>query len=124
MIFVKNSHFVWDPSRQRKLRKKLGHLIKSNKDTLDDMLEEHLEQVQSLLLEQKSEFDEETDDMSSRTDEGPQTVEARTSRIRSVSHTSRLSDASDILRSPRLPQIGLFTVSSPRSPRSPMKRTF
>lgn len=53
MIFVKNSHFVWNPSRQRKMRKKLGNLIQSPKDGLDDMLEQHLEEVQNLLLEKK-----------------------------------------------------------------------
>ena len=47
MIFVKNSHFVWNPSRQRKMRKKLGNLIQSPKDGLDDMLEQHLEEGNS-----------------------------------------------------------------------------
>ncbi|KAH9878770.1 hypothetical protein IAQ61_002044 [Plenodomus lingam] len=52
-IFVKNSHYVWDPSRQRKVRRKLGNLVRSSKDTLDDMLEEHLEEIKTLLLEKR-----------------------------------------------------------------------
>jgi histone deacetylase 6 len=67
-IFVKNSHYVWDPARQRKLRRKLGNLVKSPQDSLDTMLEEHLKEVQDLLLEKKSEY-EEMNDVSSRTDD-------------------------------------------------------
>ncbi|KAI4693834.1 uncharacterized protein J4E84_002410 [Alternaria hordeiaustralica] len=120
MIFVKNSHFVWNPSRQRKMRKKLGNLIQSPKDSLDDMLEQHLDEVQSLLLEKKSEF-EEMNDISSRTDEGPQNTAAglRSPPVASASHTSRRFEqeaASNLLKSPKMPQMGLFSASSPRSP--------
>ncbi|KAI4631312.1 hypothetical protein J4E83_002843 [Alternaria metachromatica] len=120
MIFVKNSHFVWNPSRQRKMRKKLGNLIQSPKDSLDDMLEQHLDEVQSLLLEKKSEF-EEMNDISSRTDEGPQNTVAglRSPPVASASHTSRRFEqeaASNLLKSPKMPQMGLFSASSPRSP--------
>ncbi|KAI4946549.1 hypothetical protein J4E91_007237 [Alternaria rosae] len=120
LIFVKNSHFVWNPSRQRKMRKKLGNLIQSPKDSLDDMLEQHLEEVQNLLLEKKSEF-EEMNDISSRTDEGPQNMAAglRSPPIANASHTSRRFEqeaAANLLKSPKMPQMGLFSASSPRSP--------
>jgi histone deacetylase 6 len=117
------------------MRKKLGHLIQSPKDTLDDMLEHHLDEVQALLLKKKSEY-EEMNDSSSRTDDGPQTVakELRSPPIPSSSHTpkqlergSRQESVNNLLKSPRLPQMGLFSTASsmsPKSPRSPMKRTF
>lgn len=127
MIFVKNSHFVWDPTRQRRLRKKLGNLIKSPKNTLDDMLEEHLEEVTNLLLEKKSEFEEQTD-LSSRTDEG---IQAVVTGLKSPPFGKyfepgfRQESASLMHSSPRLPAVGLFGVpsTSPRSPRSPSKRS-
>jgi histone deacetylase 6 len=131
MIFVKNSHFVWDPTRQRKLRKKLGNLVKSPKDTLDDMLEQHIEEVQALLLEKKSDF-EEMNDLSSRTDEGPQTMATglRSPPLPSGAHTpkhfergARQESGTNLLKSPRMPPVGMFGVS-PKSPRSPIKRMF
>jgi histone deacetylase 6 len=129
MIFVKNSHFVWAPTRQRKLRKKLGRLVRSPKDTLDDMLEEHIKEVQTLLSEKKSEF-QDSEDLSSRTDEGPQTMVTglRSPPPPSGSHTPKRFEPgagpSELLRSPRGPTLGYFSVSSPRSPRSPVKKTF
>ena len=133
-IFVKNSHFVWDPTRQRKLRKKLGNLVQSPKDTLDDMLEEHLEEVQNLLLQKKSEF-EETNGLSSQTDEAQQMAMGglRSPPLPSGAHTPKQSalglregSVPQSMRSPKMPALGYFSVSSasPRSPRSPMKRTF
>lgn len=131
MIFVRNGHFVWDPSRQRKLRKKLGNLIRSPVDTLDDMLEQHLEEVQELLLEKKSEFDE-MNDISSRTDEGPQTTSMglQSSPLPNAPYNSKrfepgaLQDnAMNALKSPKMPAVGLFAVSPKTSgTRSPMKR--
>jgi histone deacetylase 6 len=125
MIFVKNSHFVWDPSRVRKMRKKLGNLVKSPKDTLDDMLEEHLPEVQTLLTEKKNEW-EETNDLSSRTDEGPQSG-LRSPPLPSGMHTprngTRGESMSNALRN-ALPQMGMFGVSSPKGPRSPVKRPY
>jgi len=126
MIFVKNSHFVWNPSRQRKMRKKLGNLIQSPKDGLDDMLEQHLEEVQNLLLEKKGEFDE-MNDLSSRTDEGPQHMAKglRSPPLPSASQTPKRFDPGNrqegaILKSPKMPQMGLFSASP--GPRSPIKR--
>jgi histone deacetylase 6 len=126
-IFVKNSHFVWDPSRVRKMRKKLGNLVKSSKDTLDDMLEEHLQEVQELLLEKKSEF-EETDDLSSRTDEGPQNMASglRSPPLPSGLHTPqngvRQESVGNALRN-GMPPMAMFGVS-PKRPRSPVKRPY
>ena len=131
---MKNSHFAWDPTRQRKLRKKLGNLVKSPKDTLDDMLEEHLEEVQNLLLEKKSEF-EERNSHSSQTDEGQQFSVGglRSPPLPGGMHTPKFPESgirhenmANSLRSPKMPPLGMFSVSSmsPRSPRSPMKRTF
>jgi histone deacetylase 6 len=124
---VKNSHFVWDPSRVRKMRKKLGNLVKSSKDTLDDMLEEHLEEVQKLLLEKKSEF-EETTDSSSRTDDGPQNMASglRSPPLPSGLHTpkngARQESVTNASRN-GMPQMGMFGVSS-KGPRSPVKRPY
>ncbi|PZC92245.1 AcuC, Deacetylase, histone deacetylase and acetoin utilization protein [Pyrenophora tritici-repentis] len=126
MIFAKDSHFVWDPSRQRKVRKKLGNLRKSPKDTLDEMLEEHLEEVQTMLLRKKSELDE-MSDLSSRTDDGPQAMdtELRSPPLPSASQTpkrfeagGRQENASRLLKSPKLPPVGMFGVT----PKSPVKR--
>lgn len=127
-IFVKNSHFVWDPTRVRKVRRKLGNLVKSPKDTLDEMLEEHFEEVQTMLLEMKNDSEENTAS-SSQTDEGPQSISGG---LRSPpiigNNTSRASGnrGDDNLRSPRMPALGYFsaTAASPRSPRSPLKRAF
>ncbi|CBX90551.1 hypothetical protein LEMA_P066770.1 [Plenodomus lingam JN3] len=133
-IFVKNSHYVWDPSRQRKVRRKLGNLVRSSKDTLDDMLEEHLEEIKTLLLEKRSEYDE-NNESSSRTDEAPQSLVGglRSPSLPGPSSTTKHFEAGGrqesvgkLLRSPKLPPLGMFGVSptGPRSPRSPMKRTF
>ncbi|KAF1844706.1 uncharacterized protein K460DRAFT_284171 [Cucurbitaria berberidis CBS 394.84] len=133
-IFVKNSHFVWDPKRQRKLRRKLGNLVKSPKDSLDDMLEEHLEEVQNLLLTKKSEFEKENS-LSSQTDDAQQSAVGgfRSPPLPGGSHTPKFPEPGlrhesmpHPVRSPKLPPLGLFSVStmSPMSPRSPMKRTF
>lgn len=114
-IFVKSSHFVWDPSRQRKLRRKLGNLIKSPQDTLDTMLEEHLSDVQNLLLEKKAEYEEKSQD-SSRADDVPPAL-----RSPPIIGGGGVGGG---LRSPKGPPLGYFSVSSPvpKSPRSPMKR--
>lgn len=133
-IFLNNSHSIWDPARQRKLRRKLGNITRSSKNTLDDMLEEHMDEVQKLLLERKSEF-EEANRFSNQTDEGQQFAAGglRSPPLPSGTHTPKFPEQGlrqesvpTSLRSPRLPPVGMFSVSSmsPRSPRSPMKRTF
>jgi histone deacetylase 6 len=101
------------------MRKKLGNLIQSPKDGLDDMLEQHLEEVQTLLLEKKGEF-EEMNDLSSRTDEGPQNMAAglRSPPLPSVSQTPKRFDPGNrqegaVLKSPKMPQMGLFSAKSP-----------
>jgi histone deacetylase 6 len=109
------------------MRKKLGNLVKSSEDTLDDMLEAHLKEVQDLLLEKKSEF-EETTDSSSRTDEGMQSMTSglRSPPLPSGLHTpkngARQESASNALRN-AMPSIAMFGVS-PKGPRSPVKRPY
>ncbi|PSN68434.1 putative histone deacetylase [Corynespora cassiicola Philippines] len=95
LIFVEKDHAVWDPSRQRKLRKKWGKLVKSNKDNLNSMLVEHEQEVQELLLKMRSSFEEEAP---------------------SGTNTPR----GESLKSPKLPPMGFFSVSNngPRSPRA------
>ena len=109
------------------MRKKLGNLRKSPKDTLDDMLEEHLEEVQTLLLRKKSELDD-TSDLSSRTDDGPQAMDTglRSPPLPSASQTpkrleagGRQESASKTLKSPKMPTVGMFGVT----PKSPIKRS-
>ncbi|KAF2145942.1 uncharacterized protein K452DRAFT_220067 [Aplosporella prunicola CBS 121167] len=58
-IFVSDTHGAWDPSRQRKLRKKYGNLIRSPQSDIPNMLEEHRSQVIELLLEETEEWREE-----------------------------------------------------------------
>ncbi|KAF2826405.1 hypothetical protein CC86DRAFT_351075 [Ophiobolus disseminans] len=128
-IFIKNSHYVWDPSRQRKLRRKLGNLVKSPQDSLDTMLEAHLEEVQKLLLEKKSEY-EEMIDISSQTDDQTQ----MTSGLRSppqlggafTSHSRQSSASNAVKMTSKGPEMGFFTAQTygPKTPRSPLKRTF
>lgn len=126
-IFVKNSHYVWDPTRQRKLRRRLGNLVRSTKDTLDEMLDVHLEEVKALLLEKKSES-ETNHDVSSRADEGRQSLAAG---FQSPSLPGPLNPASSaesglrrakILQSPKMPPVAMFSMppTSPRGPMSPI----
>ncbi|KAH3955578.1 hypothetical protein HBH64_124100 [Parastagonospora nodorum] len=125
-IFVKNSHFVWDPSRQRKLRRKLGNLVQSTEDTLDAMLEAHMEDVQKLLLEKTAEYAEMNDVSSLTDDQIPATGPLRSPPALARAFTPRVrqESMSDALKSPKLPAVGFFSVPShsPRSPRSPLKR--
>lgn len=122
---------MWDPNRQRKLRKKFGKLVKSKKDQLDEMLVEHFREVQTLLSEMKSEFEEKAA-QSSQTDEDLNSSVGglRSPPLPSGAHTPKHSSVGlreeQTLRSPKMPALGYFSVSSasPRSPRSPMKRTF
>jgi histone deacetylase 6 len=87
------------------------------------MLEEHLPEVQALLLEKKHEY-EEMNDVSSRTDEQVQLP------LKSPPRAFATKFANDregmgmgmAVRSPKGPPVGLFSVSP--SPRSPLKRAF
>jgi histone deacetylase 6 len=90
------------------------------------MLETHLREVQDLLLERKSVY-EEMNDMSSRTDDQMPAAPALRSPPtlgRAFTPHSRQESTSNALKSPKLPPMGYFSVSahSPRSPRSPLKR--
>ncbi|PVH99637.1 hypothetical protein DM02DRAFT_614881 [Periconia macrospinosa] len=53
LIFVDHNHPVWDPNRNRKLRKKWGKLLRSEKSTLEDMLSFHKPEVQKYLLNKR-----------------------------------------------------------------------
>jgi histone deacetylase 6 len=90
------------------------------------MLEAHLQDVQDLLLEKKNEYEEMTD-FSSRTDEQlPPHVPLRSPPAlgRPFTPNSRQESVSAALKSPKMPALGYFNVSSPapKSPRSPLKR--
>ncbi|KAF2129034.1 hypothetical protein P153DRAFT_357507 [Dothidotthia symphoricarpi CBS 119687] len=126
-IFVKNSHFAWDPARAKKLRRKLGNLVRSPMETLDTMLREHEEEVQSLLLKKKSEYAEDYL-TSSVADERPQPT---ANGLRSPLPISRAQTPRGELgarhegptNSVKGPPRGFFTVPS-QAPKSPLKRTF
>ena len=118
------------------MRQKFGNLVQSPKNTLDEMLAEHQEEVQDVLLQKKKEF-EELNDLSSRTDEEPQAVMPpglQSPPLLGGTHVSthhsepgsRRDSVPNALRSPRMPAVGMFGVasSSPRSPMSPVKKTF
>ncbi|KAF2033458.1 hypothetical protein EK21DRAFT_58471 [Setomelanomma holmii] len=125
-IFVKNSHFVWDPSRVRKLRRKLGNLVKSPQDSLDTMLEEHLGEVQEVLSKRKSEY-EEINDVSSRTDDLPQPLKSPPLFSgSSLTPVLRHEGGTASIKSPKLPPVGIFSMPShsPKSPRSPLKKMY
>jgi histone deacetylase 6 len=90
------------------------------------MLEEHLKEVQDLLLEKKNEF-EEMNDLSSRTDEQiPANAPLRSPPAlgRAFTPAARQESVGAALKSPKMPAMGYFNVSSPapKSPRSPLKR--
>lgn len=58
-IFVADNHAAWDPSRQRKLRKKYGNVLRSPHSDLSNMLEEHRDTVTDVLLQKTEEWREE-----------------------------------------------------------------
>ncbi|KAF1997240.1 hypothetical protein P154DRAFT_579163 [Amniculicola lignicola CBS 123094] len=129
LIFVANSHDVWNPNRQKKHRRKWGKLKRSEHESIHEMLIENQEEVQELLLQYKSEYEEEDERTSNVTDDvldrGLKSPVIGSRRIEMSVDLSQNVPTS--ARSPtKLPPVGLFTVSShsPRSPKSPMKRTF
>lgn len=135
MIFVQNSHYMFDPNRVHKKRKKWGRLIQSNKDKLEDMLSYHKDAVYEYLLEKKTGFEERERQISliNSYHQGG----LRSPPLASGSQSPRVSDTRQNSvsnrKSPKLPPVGFFTVSSnsprlgthsPRSPRSPLKGDF
>ncbi|KAJ4289743.1 Histone deacetylase hda1 [Kalmusia sp. IMI 367209] len=124
-IYVQPNHTVWDPTRTRKLRKKWGKLIRSEKTTLDDMLAHHMEEVQQLLLQKKHDDEGQSDDKTRPTDsqqhgQGSLPLpmsEMQTPRQGSVP-ISRNGEGHG------MPPIGLYTIgaNSPRSPSSPLRQ--
>jgi histone deacetylase 6 len=90
------------------------------------MLEEHLKEVQDLLLEKKSEY-EEMNDVSSRTDDQVQaTVRSPPLFSGPFTPNSRQESMTKATKSPILPPVGIFSMPShsPKSPRSPLKKAY
>jgi hypothetical protein len=92
------------------------------------MLEEHFEEVQTMLLEMKNDSEENTGS-SSQTDEGPQSLSAGFRSPPIIGNNMprvSVNRGDESMRSPKMPALGYFSVpaASPRSPRSPMKRGF
>lgn len=130
-IFVANDHHVWDPNRTRKLRKKYGNLVRSNYTALEEMVVGHRDEVFEMLLDEKEAWEatdadsRAADDIAHGLRSPPLPSGTNTPAHRLNSAEPRAGSASASLKSPKMPPIGLFTVSgTPRSPRSPMKRTF
>lgn len=133
LVFVANSHHAWDPNRQRKLRRKYGRLKRSGADNLNEMLAEHMEEVQMLLLEKKTAYEQEQDDDEGDkegivTDEEHQSL--KSPPLASGFTSPRFSSVEARhgggvgIKASNGPPVGIFTLNTPRSPRSPMKKTF
>lgn len=58
-IFVAEHHAAWDPSRQRKLRKKYGNVLRSPHNDIPNMLEGHRDAVVDILLQKTEDWREE-----------------------------------------------------------------
>lgn len=132
-IFVKTTHPTWDPTRTRKLRKKWGRLVRSEKTTLDEMLGAHMDDVRRYLLERKRDVEDDalTDDDAT---DGPNSQQQQQG-LRSPP----LPMSDPVPQSPRqgvsmrggdgmrMPPVGFFSVpgaQSPRSPMSPLRQDF
>ena len=87
------------------------------------MLAEHKEEVQALLLQRKQAHEEEN--AAIRLAEEEQ-YGLRSPPLPGVLQSSREGrhPSTPLIKSPKMPPLGYFNVSSPKSPRSPMKRTF
>lgn len=123
-IFVKQSHFAFNRSTNKKLRKKLGNLQQSDWDTLDEMLVGHREEVQDLLLEKKSEFAEETE-TSTPTDDDQQAAQNGGFRSPPLSLDAQSIKARHANGLRSLPPVGVFSSPKPSgTPSSPMRRPY
>ncbi|EOD53108.1 putative histone deacetylase protein [Neofusicoccum parvum UCRNP2] len=58
-IFVADHHAAWDPSRQRKLRKKYGNVLRSPHNDIPNMLEGHRDAVVDIMLQKTEDWREE-----------------------------------------------------------------
>ncbi|KAB2569649.1 Histone deacetylase HDA1 [Lasiodiplodia theobromae] len=58
-IYVAHGHAAWDPSRQRKLRKKYGYVQRSEHADLSNMLQEHHKEVTDIMWQLTEEWREE-----------------------------------------------------------------
>jgi histone deacetylase 6 len=91
--------------------------VQSPRDTLDAMLEEHLPEVQALMLQRKLEY-EELNDVSSRTDEPVQLKSPPRGLLGGKFANEGMGG-----KTPKGgPPVGMFSVSP--GPRSPLKRGF
>ncbi|OCK79599.1 hypothetical protein K432DRAFT_63137 [Lepidopterella palustris CBS 459.81] len=115
LVFVANNHLAWDPSRTRKLRKKYGKLVRSPHTNLNEMLAEHKSEVTRLLLEDTEGWRKEQAQHNST-----KRSAANSFSLRLDERDMRAASVPNSLRSPGMPPVGMFTVSS--SPRSPIKR--
>lgn len=146
LIFVSESHAVWDPNRQRKVSKKYGTLVKSAESNIDRMLLEHKTQVFAHLENLTAAWREEQEHKNANSNPtnaadkiglglGPLHSATRVDddamldgtgngngRLRDGSRTSTPNPGGNSgRRSPtKLPPIGTFEVASPL--RSPNKR--
>lgn len=91
----------------------------------------HRDEVFEMLLEEKEAWEvtdadsRAADDIAHGLRSPPLPSGTNTPANRFNSAEPRAGSASASLKSPKMPPMGLFTVSgTPRSPRSPMKRTF
>ncbi|KAF2878298.1 putative histone deacetylase [Massariosphaeria phaeospora] len=119
MIFVQQSHHVWDRSGHKKIRRKYGRLIQSSKDPMNDMLLEHQEEVREYLLAKKRQYEKENAVFN-----GADSRQGlRSPTLPSGIQAARFSG--DVRQTPKpgqkLPPLGFFTAPSSRSP---LKRSF
>ncbi|KAF2710887.1 putative histone deacetylase [Pleomassaria siparia CBS 279.74] len=121
LIFVQDTHLVWDPTRNRKVRKKYGNLQKSSKNKVNEMLIEHKEEVLGLLLRKKNEYER-------IEEEDTPMVNSKQYGLRSPplpgasTPITRHGSTPTSLKSPKMPPVGMFNVSG--NPKSPLRRTF
>jgi hypothetical protein len=87
------------------------------------MLEAHFEQVQNLMLEMRSEY-EERNGTSSQPDDPSLASRGLRSPPRFGGAMTPISWQGSAQNGARGPQLGIFSVTSPKSPRSPLKRAF
>jgi histone deacetylase 6 len=134
-VFVAENHPVWSPERQRKQRKKYGHLIKSEAFNLNDMLVKHHSQVFEKLMGETADLHSESTNIGAETPApriGTEAIALGTDLYTSDpmdslagsgqtptikdEHTSphRLTPSPNPMRSPnRMPPLGTFTVTTP-----------
>ncbi|KAF2491543.1 hypothetical protein BU16DRAFT_121413 [Lophium mytilinum] len=112
-VYINHKHHVWQYQRMRKLRKKYGKTIQSQFETIGQMLEEARDNVIRILLEETEDWRAEQKQLLK--------LKSAPAALRLEERDMRASSAPGAVRSPGMPPIGMFSVTSP-SPRSPAKR--